>query len=141
MCNEINKKSIYNSIKKNTSRNIFNKRSVKHMPWKYKILLKEIKNHLSKWKNSLFEELILRWEYFPNWSMGLMLPLLKFQLAIVQRLISWSYNSYGNSNNPNNQTICLLWVPSRGALMVRNWVWNQAATEILRSTAWKPTRP
>lgn len=137
MWNEINKKSIYNSIKKNTKRrNIFNKKKCKTYALKYKILLKEIKDHLSKWKNSLLEELILlRLQYFPKWSMALVLPLLKFQLAIGQRLISWSYNSYGNSQNPNNHTTCLLWVPSRGALMVRNRVWNQAATEILRSTA------
>ena len=62
------------------------------MPWKYKILLKEIKDHLSKWKNSLFEELILlRWEYFPNWSMKAMdatlIEILAGHCAEINKLI------------------------------------------------------
>lgn len=56
--------------KKNIFRNIFNKRNARLINWKHKMLLKNFKEDLNKWKSHVhgLKENIIQMTIFPNWS-------------------------------------------------------------------------
>ena len=104
---KLRKNSIYNNIKKNKIlRNKFNNRIQNLQSGNSKILLKEVKEHLNKWKDNSFrgsEDLILlRGQYSPKRSADLMQSLLKSQLMSDPKIDIQMQESQNSPNNLGN---------------------------------------